>query len=166
MEMSNRQTGEERNEFCLRFPARTENESLARVAAAAFAAQCDPLLDEMEDLKTAVSEAVTNAIIHGYAGQEGEVRLSGVRYGQVLTLTVEDDGCGIADVAEAMRPFFTTRQDQERSGLGFTVMETFTDSVSVESGVGKGTRVILTKKLKNAGGAADDADGRGSGRLE
>ena len=137
------------NYIKLDFPSRSSNEVFARTAAAAFAAQLDPTLEELGDIKTAVSEAVTNAIVHGYAGGRGTVRLFAGYTGEGhFRVDVIDRGCGIADVQKARQPFFTTSKgDQERSGMGFTVMESFMDAVEVESEAGQGTTVRLTKRL-------------------
>lgn len=131
----------------LSFPARKGNEALARMAIAAFVAPLDPTLDELAELKTAVSEAVTNAIIHAYPDGEGWVSVEAVLEGDLLTLVVRDEGVGIADVEEARQPLFTTRADLERSGMGFVIMENFMDSVEVESSPGKGTVVRMTKRF-------------------
>ncbi len=136
------------NHMTITFPALAVNEGLARVTVAAFAVQLSPTLPEMADIKTAVSEAVTNAIVHGYAGGEGEVEMR-LRYDARRTLTVEiiDTGCGIADIEKAMEPFYTTGAEGERSGMGFCVMQTFMDGVSVDSAPGRGTTVTLVKRL-------------------
>ena len=136
-----------RNEMRLSFLARKGNEALARMAIAAFVAPLDPTLDELAELKTAVSEAVTNAIIHAYPDGEGWVSVEAVLEGDLLTLVVRDEGVGIADVEEARQPLFTTRADLERSGMGFVIMENFMDSVEVESSPGKGTVVRMTKRF-------------------
>lgn len=138
------------NQMELTFSAIAQNESFARVAVAAFAVQLSPTLPEMADIKTAVSEAVTNAIVHGYRElKDGQVGLVHVNadYGdrRVLTVTVRDEGCGIADVEQAMLPFYTTGDGAERSGMGFCVMQTFMDSVEVESTPGQGTTVTMRK---------------------
>ncbi len=127
--------------------ARSVNEGFARVAAAAFAAQLDPTLEELADIKTAVSEAVTNAIIHGYEGKKGRVCLEMEADGTLLVFTIRDKGQGIADLEKAMRPLYTSRPHLERSGMGFTVMESFMDSLSVSSRPGEGTRVVMTKRI-------------------
>ena len=137
------------NRMELTFLSRAQNEAFARVAVAAFAVQLNPTLPEMADIKTAVSEAVTNAIVHGYAAREdGEVRLS-ASYddSRILTVSVRDEGCGIRDVATAMLPFYSTGDGTERSGMGFCVMQTFMDAVEVESAVGEGTTVRLRKHI-------------------
>ena len=135
------------NEFSLEFPSRSSNEAFARSAAACFAAQMDPTLNELEDIKTAVSEAVTNAIVHAYPDTIGRVQLKGrVCAGNVLELTVRDYGRGIPDVDKARQPMFTTG-GEERSGMGFTIMESFMDSLKVRSVAGRGTTVVMKKKI-------------------
>lgn len=130
------------------FPAISQNESLARSCVCAFAAQCDPLVADLNDIRSAVSEAVTNAIVHGYRDYIGFVEIN-ARLDSDFTLyiRIKDKGVGIADVKQAMEPMFTTCGSEERSGLGFSVMEAFTDKVTVKSTVGKGTSVTLKKKL-------------------
>ncbi|MBR6478839.1 MAG: anti-sigma F factor [Lachnospiraceae bacterium] len=156
-----------KNEMEICFDAISSNESLARVAAAAFAAQLDPTLEELADIKTAVSEAVTNAIIHGYGnvagyrrhgevsleaksdadGKVGKVRMRCKLENGVLKIVVEDQGKGIEDIQKAMEPLFTTRPDLERSGMGFAFMEAFMDDLQVESAPGVGTIVRMQKKM-------------------
>jgi stage II sporulation protein AB (anti-sigma F factor) len=126
----------------------SQNESVARVAVASFAALLDPTLDEIEDIKTAVSEAVTNSIVHGYGSEDGIVFITCRIEGNVIRIIVEDTGKGIPDVKKAMEPMFSTSSDIERSGMGFTVMESFMDSLQVTSEVGKGTRVEMTKQIQ------------------
>ena len=137
------------NEMTIIFDSRPENEGLARVAAAAFCTQLNPTLEEVADLKTAVSEAVTNCIIHGYQGEVHKIRMKCVRKERTIYLDIEDDGIVIADVEKAMEPLYTTRADQDRSGMGFTFMEAFMDEVKVTSQVGKGTCVHMSKKIGN-----------------
>ena len=135
------------NEATLQFPSRSSNEGFARSAAACFTAQMDPTLNELEDIKTAVSEAVTNAIVHAYPDAIGTVTLKmRVCPGNVLELTVKDRGRGIADVEKARQPMFTTG-GAERSGMGFTIMESFMDNLTVRSVPGRGTTVTMKKKL-------------------
>ena len=135
------------NEVTLTFPSRSSNEGFARSAAACFAAQMDPTLNELEDIKTAVSEAVTNAIVHGYPDAIGAVTLKlRVCPGNILELTVKDKGRGIPDVEKARQPMFTTG-GAERSGMGFTIMESFMDQLLVRSVPGRGTTVTMKKKL-------------------
>ena len=130
------------------FPARSENEGLARAVAAAFAAQADPTVEELTEIRTAVSEAVSNAVIHAYPGGEGDVSLELRLYEDgTLVIAVEDRGVGIDDVTQAREPLYTTGTDGERSGMGFTVMESFTDRLEVTSQPGKGTRVTMMKRL-------------------
>ncbi|HJA26738.1 MAG TPA: anti-sigma F factor [Candidatus Fournierella merdigallinarum] len=132
----------------LSFYSRSVNEGFARGALAAFLAQADPTVPELADLKTAVSEAVTNCIVHAYPGGVGLVHMSIALYeGGKVKITIADKGVGIADVKKAMEPMFTTGDPGERAGLGFAVMQSFTDKVKVTSTPGKGTRVVLTKTL-------------------
>lgn len=136
------------NKVCIEFVSRSENEGFARVAVAAFVSQLDPTIDELADIKTAVSEAVTNSIIHGYENKkEGIIRIEASISSNEVTITIIDNGRGIKDVEQAREPLYTSRPDLERSGMGFTVMETFMDSLNVESEFGKGTRVIMKKKF-------------------
>ena len=135
------------NTVKITFPSRSVNEGFARSALSAFAAQADPTLDELADVKTAVSEAVTNCIVHAYANTIGPITLTAAMYEDgTLRVAVADKGCGIPDVSKAMEPLFTTG-GAERAGLGFAVMESFMDSVKVRSAPGKGTRVTLSKRL-------------------
>lgn len=140
------------NEMELLFDSRSENEGFARVAVAAFFTQVNPTLEEVEDVRTAVSEAVTNAIIHGYEGREGKIRICGRICEETeathFYIEVEDMGIGIADVEKAMEPLFTTKPDLERSGLGFAFMQSFMDAVQVESEPGKGTLVKMRKTVR------------------
>ena len=129
------------------FASSPENERISRVTAAAFAAVLNPTVEELSDFKTAVSEAVTNAIIHAYPEGRGEIRLTLERKKNEVTVHIRDFGVGIADIKKSMEPLYTTREDQERSGMGFTFMEAFTDHVEVESEPGRGTSVSLTKKM-------------------
>ena len=136
------------NEVRLVFPSVSSNEAFARAAAASFCAQLNPTYDELSDIKCAVSEAVTNAIVHGYRDALGEVQLlMKITEDRIFRAEIRDKGCGIADVEEAMRPLFTTDPENERSGMGFTIIENFMDSLRVISAPAKGTRVIMTKKL-------------------
>lgn len=140
-----------KNELKIQFQSRSVNERLARSIVAAFAAQADPSIAVLADLRTAVSEAVTNAIVHAYPDEMGKIKLTLKLYDDGrLTVKIADRGCGIADVAEAMTPLFTTG-GEERSGLGFSVMESFCDKVRVRSKVGKGTTVTLEKLLMEKG---------------
>ena len=138
-----------KNEMTLAFDSISENEAFARVAVSAFITQLNPTLEEVADIRTAVSEAVTNAIIHGYENRRDEtVTLKGEIEGERLAFIIEDQGKGIEDVEMARQPFFTTQPDMERSGMGFSVMEAFMDRVKVESALGKGTRIRLEKELR------------------
>lgn len=135
------------NQMTLRFPSRSTNESFARTAAAAFVAQLDPTVEQVYDIKTAVSEAVTNAIVHGYRDTVGVITLTVRLYAPATAeIIISDKGCGIADVKQAREPMFTTG-GAERSGMGFTIMESFMDGLTVRSRPGKGTTVILRKVL-------------------
>ena len=134
----------------LSFDSYPENEQFARTAVAAFLMDLNPTLDDLEDVKTAVSEAVTNALIHGYEKLpegSGRVQLRGEKAGRVVTVEISDQGKGIENIAQAMEPFFTTRPDMDRSGLGFSFMEEFMDEVHITSEVGRGTKVTLRKAL-------------------
>ena len=136
------------NEFRLTLDARSVNEGFARVAVSAFAAPLDPTLEELADLKTAVSEAVTNCIVHAYPDRIGPVTLCVAVYPErEVHITVADKGIGIPDIPQAMEPLFTTGNPEERSGLGFAVMQSFMDKVKVTSRPGKGTKVLLIKRL-------------------
>ena len=135
------------NYITVEFPSRSANEGFARAVVACFAAQMDPTLNELEDIKTAVSEAVTNAIVHAYPDTIGRVQMKGrVCAGNVLELTVRDYGRGIPDVDKARQPMFTTG-GEERSGMGFTIMESFMDKLTVRSVPGRGTTVVMRKRL-------------------
>lgn len=136
----------------LSFYSRSVNEGFARGALAAFLAQADPTVPELADVKTAVSEAVTNCIVHAYPGGMGLVHMSIALYeGGRVKITITDKGVGIADVEKAMQPMFTTGNPEERAGLGFAVMQSFMDKVKVTSKPGQGTRVVLTKTLAGRG---------------
>ena len=137
------------NEVTLEFPSRSSNEGFARAAVASFAAQLDPTLNELEDIKTSVSEAVTNAIVHAYPDDIGKVLMK-VRIcpGNVLEITVRDHGRGIPDVEKARQPMFTTG-GAERSGMGVTIMESFMDQLTVRSTAGRGTTVVMKKRLSS-----------------
>ena len=135
------------NVMCLEFLNKSENESFARVVAAAFASSLNPTAPELAEIKTAVSEAVTNAIIHGYENSVGMVRLEGKIDGRTVEFTVSDEGWGIADVEKAREPLFTGKPDAERSGMGFSIMESFMDRVEVKSRLGEGTQVKMSKTI-------------------
>lgn len=135
------------NEMKLEFSSKTSNEAFARITVAAFASQLDPTIDELSDIKTAISEAVTNSIIHGYENEDGVVKISAKIFANTLEVEVSDNGKGIANVEMAMRPLYTSKPNMERSGMGFTIMESFMDEIKVESALGIGTRVIMRKKI-------------------
>lgn len=131
----------------LKMDSLSENEEFARVVTAVFASRLNPTLEEIDDIKTAVSEAVTNAVIHGYQNGDGIITLEVSAEDQVLTVTVRDEGVGIADVEKAKEPMYSTVPGGERSGMGFSFMEAFMDSLTVDSAPGKGTTVIMKKKI-------------------
>lgn len=141
-----------KDEIKIIIPSRSANESFARVAVGAFAARFDPTLEELNDIKTAVSEAVTNCIVHAYRDTIGMIYITVSADGNKIKIRIRDRGCGIPDIEKAKEPLFTTG-GEERAGLGFAVMESFTDKMSVRSTVGKGTTVTLQKRLnvKNDG---------------
>ena len=136
------------NEMKIKLPALSVNEGACRAVVAAFCAQLDPNIEELADIKCAVSEAVTNAIVHAYAGRGGEIYISvGLYEGRLIRVEIRDRGCGIPDVKTAMQPLYTTDKTGERSGMGFAVMQTFTDKLSVRSRLGRGTVVAMRKQL-------------------
>ena len=135
------------NEMKLEFVSKTNNEAFARIAVAAFVSQLDPTIDELSDIKTAVSEAVTNSIIHGYEDEEGIVKITAKLFGNNIEIEVSDNGKGISNIEEARKPLYTSKPNMERSGMGFTIMESFMDYVTVESAVGLGTKVTMKKRI-------------------
>ncbi len=135
-----------KDEIKLVIPSRSQNESFARVAVGAFVARLDPTLEELNDIKTAVSEAVTNCIVHAYRDSIGLIYITVSADGNMVRIRIRDRGCGIADIKKAKEPLFTTG-GEERAGLGFAVMESFTDKLTVRSTVGKGTTVTMQKKI-------------------
>ena len=137
-----------KNEMKLEFLSKSANEAFARISVAAFASQLDPTIEEIADIKTSVSEAVTNAIIHGYNNTEGVVKVKAKLYEDEVEIEVSDTGSGIEDIKEAREPLYTAKGNLERSGMGFTIMENFMDELSVESIVGLGTKIVMTKKIK------------------
>lgn len=139
---------ENTNEMLIVFDSRPVNEGLARVAVASFCTQLNPTLEEIADLKTAVSEAVTNCIIHGYEGRIHKIWVKCCLNGKEITVDVIDEGKGIEDIQKAMEPLFTTKPEKERSGMGFTFMEAFMDEVTVESQMGNGTTVHMKKIIR------------------
>jgi stage II sporulation protein AB (anti-sigma F factor) len=140
----------ERNFMSLQFASRSENEAFARVTVAAFVSQLDPTLDELTDVKTVVSEAVTNSIIHGYDNRpDGTVSIQAEIDGDTLYLIIEDQGAGIVDLEQAKQPLYTTKPELERSGMGFTIMENFMDEFEVTTGVGIGTKIKMKKRIES-----------------
>ena len=135
------------NKISLQMDSRSQNESLARTIVAAFIAPLDPSINVLVDIKTAISEAVTNAIIHGYGKEEGQISLDLAIEEKSLKITVSDTGIGIENIEQAMEPLYTSQPEMERAGMGFTVMESFMDSVKVKSSPGKGTAVEMVKKI-------------------
>lgn len=141
------------NEMTLTFISRSANESFARGAVTSFFVQLDPTVEEISDIKTAVSEAVTNAIVHGYKNSLGKVQIHARIYpDNNIYIRIKDNGCGIPDIEQAMEPLYTTCTTGERAGLGFAVMQSFMDKVKVRSTLGKGTTVVLRKKLSSKQG--------------
>jgi len=140
-----------KNEMQIQFSALSQNESFARVTVAAFISQLDPSMDELTEIKTVVSEAVTNAIIHGYEQDPtGIVYISCTIEDGFIDLSIKDEGIGILDIEEARQPLFTTKPELERSGMGFTIMENFMDEIEIQSQPGKGTEIRLRKHLTNS----------------
>jgi stage II sporulation protein AB (anti-sigma F factor) len=140
----------ERNFMKLQFASRSENESFARVTVAAFVSQLDPTLEELTDLKTVVSEAVTNSIIHGYENDPDRIiTIEAEIEGDNVLLTIEDQGSGIADIELAKQPLYTTKPELERSGMGFTIMENFMDEIEVTTAVGIGTKIKMKKRIES-----------------
>jgi stage II sporulation protein AB (anti-sigma F factor) len=137
------------NTMKVEFLSKSQNESFARVAVAAFISQLDPTIEELADVKTAVSEAVTNAIIHGYGNTTGYITIEVKILGNELEILIRDKGVGIKDIDKAMEPLFTSRPDLERSGMGFTVMETFMDKLKVLSNEKDGTTILMKKKFRS-----------------
>ena len=135
------------NEMKLEFVSKSSNEAFARITVAAFASQLDPTIEELSDIKTAVSEAVTNCIIHGYENTTGIVKVECKLKDNWIEIEVSDTGKGIEDVELARRPLYTSKANLERSGMGFTIMESFMDEISVKSIVGLGTKVVMKKKV-------------------
>ena len=135
------------NKISITFSALSENESFARNAVACFALQLNPSLSEISDIKTAVSEAVTNAIVHGYPSGTGEIRIDACIIEKSIHIKIIDQGVGIENLEQALEPFFTTKADDERSGMGFTIMKSFMDNVVVESKLGCGTKIYMSKLI-------------------
>lgn len=137
-----------KNEMKLEFLSKSVNEAFARISVATFAAQLDPSIEEIADIKTAVSEAVTNAIIHAYGDREGIIKIKGKLYDDEIEIEISDNGNGIENIEEAKEPLFTTKSNLERSGMGFSIMESFMDNLKVESIVGLGTKITMNKRIK------------------
>ncbi len=136
------------NEMKLKFIAKSQNEAFARITVAAFVSQLNPLVEEISDIKTAVSEAVTNAIIHGYDGTNGMIELFCGLEENSIYIEITDKGCGIENIEQARQPLYTSKPNMERSGMGFTVIETFMDEVSIQSEIGKGSTIRMKKYLE------------------
>jgi stage II sporulation protein AB (anti-sigma F factor) len=140
------------NEIKFTMPSLSVNESTARAVVSSFLVQADPTVEELSDIRTAVSEAVTNSVVHGYRHSQGKIELTvKLLAGREIYIKIKDKGCGISDIKQAMEPLFTTAPEEERSGLGFSVMESFTDKLIVKSSVGSGTTVIMRKRLEQHG---------------
>ena len=137
-----------KNKMQLEILSKSNNEAFARITVAAFAAQLDPTIEELADIKTAVSEAVTNCIIHAYESRQGIIKINAQLKGNEIIIQISDNGKGIENVDIAKEPLYTTKPNLERSGMGFTIMESFMDTMKVESIVGLGTKVTLTKTIK------------------
>ena len=137
-----------KNEMKIEFASKSANEAFARISVAAFASQLDPTIEEIADIKTSVSEAVTNAIIHAYPNREGIIKLKATLFENEIEIEVSDTGEGIENIEEAKEPLYTTKANLERSGMGFTIMENFMDELKVESIVGLGTKITMNKKIK------------------
>ncbi|MEG2513083.1 MAG: anti-sigma F factor [Acetivibrio sp.] len=135
------------NEMFLEFESKSQNESFARMVVAAFAARLNPTIEEIADIKTAVSEAVTNSIIHGYGKKEGKIQITCAAEHHEFIVEVSDQGIGIDDIEKAKEPLYTTRPEWERSGMGFVFMETFMDSLEVESKINEGTKIRMKKMI-------------------
>ncbi len=154
------------NEMRLCFPSRSANEGFARTAVSSFLAQLDPTIEEISDIRTAVSEAVTNCIVHGYPDQVGMITVeAGIKEDGKVVIRIRDKGKGIADIQQAMEPMFTTCETGERAGLGFAVMESFTDRLRVRSALGKGTTVTMEKNIKTRGDSDEPAKRKDAGTL-
>lgn len=136
------------NKMQLEILSKSNNEAFARITVAAFAAQLDPTIEEISDIKTAVSEAVTNSIIHGYENKEGIIKIVAYLFENEIRIEISDQGKGIEDIDIAREPLYTTKPDLERSGMGFTIMDSFMDELKIESVVGMGTKVTMEKRIK------------------
>lgn len=136
-----------KNSMYLKIPSKSENERFARTVCTAFLLELDPTIEEVSEVKTAISEAVTNSIIHGYDGGVGEITITGEINGRNVTYTISDCGCGIKDIEKARQPLYTGKPEAERSGMGFSIMEAFMDELLVESTENNGTKITMTKRL-------------------
>lgn len=136
------------NEMEVEFLSKSNNEAFARITVAAFAAQLDPSIEELADIKTAVSEAVTNSVIHAYPNKDGIIKLKALLFDDEIEIEISDTGTGIENIEEAREPLYTTKSNLERSGMGFTIMENFMDELKVESILGLGTKITMNKKIK------------------
>ncbi|MBQ3597013.1 MAG: anti-sigma F factor [Clostridia bacterium] len=136
------------NYMSLKFKSISENESFARNVVGCFALQLNPTLMDVSDIKTAVSEAVTNCIVHGYPEKPGDITIDAYIENNVIHINVFDNGIGISNISQALEPFYTTKTDEERSGMGFTIMQNFMDSIKVESNINAGTKVYMSKTIK------------------
>jgi stage II sporulation protein AB (anti-sigma F factor) len=138
------------NFMTLQFASKSENEAFARITVAAFVSQLDPTMNELTDIKTVISEAVTNSIIHGYENEpDGVITISARIEGDTIHITIEDQGSGIEDIEQAMQPLFTSKPELERSGMGFTIMENFMDDMEITTRVGEGTIVRMSKRIES-----------------
>ena len=146
------------NEMKLEFLSKSNNEAFARIAVAAFSAQLDPTIEELADIKTAVSEAVTNIIIHGYENMEGKIKIVAKIFANNIEIEVSDSGKGIENVEMARKPLYTSKPNLERSGMGFTIMESFMDEVHIESVLGLGTKVTMKKAIEKQEKMREDAE--------
>ena len=136
------------NEMKLEFVGLSNNEAFARIAVAAFVAQLDPTVEELSDIKTAVSEAVTNCIVHGYEGKEEKIKIECRIFAHSIEIEISDTGKGIENIEKAREPLYSSKPELERSGMGFTIMENFMDEIKIESEIGVGTKVIMKKMIK------------------
>lgn len=144
------------NYFEMKLKAMSQNEKFARSTVASFAVSLNPTIDEINDIKTAVSEAVTNCVVHGYnCDENGDIFIKAVIENNTISIEIRDQGVGIGDVELALTPFYTTKPDEERSGMGFTLMQSFMDEMSVESQSGKGTTVVMKKTISQSGDGED-----------
>ncbi len=137
------------NKMKLEFISKSSNEAFARITVASFASQLDPSIEEISDIKTAVSEAVTNSIIHGYENETGIIKIECCLHKNLITIEITDNGKGIENIDKAKEPLYTTKPELERSGMGFTIMESFMDELKIESVVGVGTKITMKKVIKN-----------------